>query len=371
MKFTVEQAPFMRAIALLQGVIEKKSTFPILHHVLLTATEEGRVSMVATDLEVGFRSEVEAKVAIPGRAAVPARRLFEVLRRLPAGTLNIRLEGSAFHIDCDRIRYKLTTQDPDQFPAVRGREGSPQAVISSDLLAEMTKMVLFAITADDPRYTLGGAQWEFSEDQLTMVATDGHRLSISTRPAQQVSRDVPAMLVPRTALREIQRLASEHDGDVYVWSTPGSLVALLGHREVTTTLQENHRFPDYRRVIPQNNEKTFEIDTQVLRDAVDRASVLRDEETKLVRIEVKPDQLQVIAVNDKFGSAQEELSIPYAGGELEIGFNAQYLLDFLNNAGTEKVRVSLGEPMSQGLFEPVRPVDDRRHDRYVVMPMAL
>jgi DNA polymerase-3 subunit beta len=371
MKFSLDQASFMREIALLQGVIEKKSTFPILHHVLLTVTEEGRVTMVATDLEVGFRSEVAATVTAPGRAAVPARRLYEVLRRLPSGTLSIRLEGSAFHIECDRIKYKLTTQEPDQFPAVRTREGSPQAVVASDLLAEMIKMILFAITTDDPRYTLGGAQWEFSDDQLTMVATDGHRLSISSRPAQQVGKDFPVVLVPRTALRELQRLAADHEGDVYLWANSGSLIALVGHREITTTLQENHRFPDYRRVIPQNNDKVFEIGTQAMRDAVDRASVLRDEETKLVRLELGENLLRVMAVNDKFGSAQEEVNLNYAGGAIEIGFNAQYLLDFLNNVGTEQVRVLLGEAMGQGLFEPVRPAEDRRHDRYVVMPMAL
>ncbi len=371
MKIRLEQGALLRELAMLQGIIEKKGTIPILSNVLLTATEDGRLNILATDLEVGFRSSVEAEVKTPGSTAVHARRLHDIVRQLPPGTLEFRQDGGSLHIQCERIKYRLATQDVDQFPSFRTREGNPVALIAADQLSDMIKRVLFAVTSDDPRYTLGGALWELNGDVLTMVSTDGHRLCLSRRTGQNVSKTAQApVVVPRKALGELQKLAADHDGDAYFWIKDNSLFAQFGEREMWTNLQEQ-RFPDYKRVIPAGNDKTFEIGTSTFREAIGRVAVLSLEHTHLIRLELGTDLLKLSAVHQQLGEAQEEVALQYSGEGLPIGFNAQYLLDFLSVAGTDKVRVSLGREMGQGLFEPARPEGDNREDRYVVMPMAL
>jgi DNA polymerase-3 subunit beta len=231
--------------------------------------------------------------------------------------------------------------------------------------------VIFAVTSDDPRYTLGGALWETQGDVLTMVSTDGHRLAMTRRTGQNVAKmDTPSIVVPRKALAELQKMSADHDGDTYFWMSGGSLFAQFGERELWTNLQEQ-RFPDYHRVLPQGNDKIVEISTSSFREAIERVAVLSLEHTHLIKFELTTDLLRLSAVHQQLGEAQEEIAVEYSGEPLAIGFNAQYLLDFLAVAGTERVRVSLGKEMTQGLFEPVRPQGDEREDKYVVMPMAL
>jgi DNA polymerase III subunit beta len=371
MKITLEQGALLRELSMLQGIIEKKGTIPILSNVLLTATEDGRLNILATDLEVGFRSSVEAEVKQPGATAVHARRLHDIVKQLPPGSIEFRQDGGSLHLQCERIKYRLASQDVDQFPTFRSREGGPVALIAADQLADMIKRVLFAVTSDDPRYTLGGALWELSGDVLTMVATDGHRLCLTRRTGQNVAKkEVRSVVVPRKALGELQRLAADHDGDTYFWITDNSLFAQFGERELWTNLQEQ-RFPDYKRVIPAGNDKIFDIATTTFRDALQRVAVLSLEHTHLIKLELSTDQMRLSAVHQQLGEAQEDVPVQYSGEGIMAGFNAQYLVDFLSVAGTERVRVSLGREMGQALFEPVRPADDNREDRYVVMPMAL
>jgi DNA polymerase-3 subunit beta len=372
MKIVIEQGTLLRELSLIQGIIEKKTTIPILANVLLTATEQGTLTITATDLEVGFRSSIDATVNSPGRVAVNARRLHEIVKKLPAGNIGFRQDDASLHLTCEKIKYRLQVQQAEQFPTVRSHEGNPQASVQASQLSDMVKRTLFAITASDPGYSLGGALFSFSERNVTMVATDGHRLAYSVRPAERMVPTLGEMLVPRKALGELGRLAADHDGELYLWGGGGHLFAVVGTRELNTSLQE-HRFPDYKKVLglSAGNEKKFQIRTAALREAIERVSVLSQERTHLVKLELGAHSLTVSAVHPELGEAQEELAVDYQGAGLKIGFNGQYLLDFLSAAGTDEVRISLGEEMGQGLFEPVRAGDDVAEDRYIVMPMAL
>lgn len=370
MNITVEQGKLVRELSLIQGIIERKSTIPMLANVLLMANEDESLTLRATDLEVAFRSSVGAKVKMSGQVMVNARRLHEIIHRLPPGDVVLAADSKVLRVELGKIRYRLAIQDTEQFPAFREKEGSAQGVVQAAFLADQLRRVLFAVTTEDPRYSLGGAQWELENDQLTIVATDGHRLAVSRRPAQKVGAEFPTILVPRKALAEIQKLALDHEGDVYLWAEKNSLSAVVGQREIHTTLQEQ-RFPDYRRVIPAGNDKVFTIKTEVLKDALERVAVLSEEDSRLVRFDLKKGELKLSSANKDFGEAQEELDLDYQGESLAIGFNAHYIMQFLGVVGTEFVQVSWGKEMGQGLLEPVRPADDERHDQYVVMPMAL
>jgi DNA polymerase-3 subunit beta len=370
MKITVDQGTLLRELSLLQGIIERKATLPILANVLLTAREDGRLAIAATDLEIGFRSTVEATVEKPGTTTVHARRMHDIVRRLPPGNLGFRKDDGFLHLHTERIRYKLATMDAGQFPEMDAREGKPVATIPAAALADMIKRVMFAITTDDPRYSIGGALWELDDKGITIVATDGHRLSFCRRDARVSAKGTEKLVVPRKAVAELLRLAAEHDDDVEIWHSGGRLFALMGEREVHTSLQEP-RFPDYRRVIPEKNDRIVEIDRELLKNAIERVAVLSQEHTHLVKIELEKGCLRVSTQHQQLGEAQEELSIEYSGETFAIGFNAQYVLDYLGVAGSDSIRLCLGEEMGQGLFQPAREGEDSGRDKYIVMPMAL
>lgn len=381
MKVTIDQTALLKELALLQGIIERKATLPILSNTMLTAEENGKLTIVATDLEIGFKSSVAATVSKGGVTTVHARRFHDIVRRLPAGTIGFELKDGFLHLQTERIRYKLATQQPDQFPSLKKREGDAIGSIEAPIMADMIKRVMFAITTDDPRYSIGGALWTLDKDGLTMVATDGHRLSICRRPAAIKGKGLEKIVIPRKAIAELARLAGEHGDDARLWHGQGNLFAAMGDREVQTSLQEP-RFPDFQRVIPKKNDKSFTIERDALKSAIERVAVLSQEHTHLVKIELDEGMLRVSAQHQQLGDAQQELAIEYSGEQFAIGFNAQYLLDYLAVAGTKDVRVRLGESMGQGLLEPVWPEADgddppsiaaakKGLDKYIVMPMAL
>lgn len=370
MKFTIDQATLLKELNLLQGIIERKATLPILSNVLLEAQEDGKIKLVATDLEIGFRSFIGGVVHEAGTTTVHARRLHDIMRRLPAGNVDFAVEDNALHLRCERIRYRLATQNPAEFPSLKECEGEPMAQIPAEQIADMIRRVLFTIRADDPRYSIGGALWEFAGDKLTLVGTDGHRLSLSRRPAEVATDEGASLVVPQKAMAELQKLTADHEGDAYLWHVHDSLFVRLGSREVHTSLQEQ-KFPDYGRVIPQGNDKTVHVETEAFRHAVDRVAVLSAESSRLVKLSLEPDALSVSTSNAQTGEAQEDLSVSYPGEAFAIGFNAQYLQDFFAVAGTQQVEMSFGQPMGQGLMRPVRDEQDPREDLYIVMPMAL
>ncbi len=370
MKTIIDQPTLIRELSLLQGIIEKKTTLEALANVVLSAHDGGRVSLIGTDLEVGYQASIPATVERPGTVAVDARRFHDIVRRMPAGNISFELDGDALHITMEKIRFRLATHDTEDYPTLPRREGEPVGAVDGPAMAEMVRRVLFAITTDDPRYSLAGALWNLEEDALELVATDGHRLSMTRRPATRLQDVGEGILVPRKALAEIGRLVDDQEHEARFWVQNGTLFVAVGDRELSARLQEP-KFPDYHKVLDVDNDKVFEIGTADLRAAIERVAVLSLEQSHMVKLDLAPERLVVSSRHHTHGEASEELAVDYGGAPLEIGFNAQYLLDFLAVAGTEKIRAHLGEPMSQGLFEPVRPEDDDRIDRYVVMPMAL
>ena len=370
MKTIIDQPTLIRELSLLQGIIEKKSTLESLANVVLSAHEGGRVTLIGTDLEVGYRSSIPATVEQPGTVAVDARRLHDIVRRMPSGNLSFQLDGDALRITMEKIRFRLATHDTEDFPTLPRREGEPVGAVDGPAMADMVRRVLFAITTDDPRYSLAGALWSLDDEGLELVATDGHRLSLTRRPATRLGDLGQGILVPRKALAEVGRLVDGEAHEVRFWVEGGTLFVAVGERELSARLQEP-KFPDYRKVLDVDNDKVFEIGTADLKAAIERVSVLSVEQSHMVKLDLAPERLVVSSHHHTHGEASEELAVDYDGAPLAIGFNAQYLLDFLGVAGTEKIRAHLGEPMGQGLFEPVREQDDDRVDRYVVMPMAL
>lgn len=371
MEFSTKKSELLKELDLAQGVVEKKTTIPILSNLLLEASD-GRLRLSATDLELGIKSGCEAKVKKPGAGTVPAKRLLDIVRSLPDADIHFKmLENNWIQLTCQRSSFKLVGMAKDNFPVL---PAIPKALASipSGVLATLIHRTSFAISNEESRYTLNGALLALKPESVMMVATDGHRLAMIERDVEVAGlNNELKILIPKKAMTELQRLLAEAEADAAVeFSKDDShLFFSLGDRVLIARLLTG-QFPNYEAVLPRDNKLTVELEKGVIEAAVRRVALLADERSRAVRVQVDKDQLEIFSQSGEYGEAHESLDAKYDGEAMQIGFNYQYLLDFLGVLGDgAKVRLELKDEQSAGQF---RPSDDETYKyRYVVMPMRI
>lgn len=383
MQFVIPKSDLVRELHTVTGVVEKRATLPILANVLVQA-RDGAVHLRASDLEVNVRSKTPATVVKEGSVTLPAAKLLEIARSLPEAEVQFRLrDGNHVEIHCERTRYKLAGQSVEEFPGFPALEGKP-AALPGRIVRQMIERVQFAITTDDPRYALNGALLLVDKGGLTLVATDGHRLSYVQR---EMSLDLPhgtsRAIVPRKTLAELLKLTAElGDKDAVDYGRQGNHVFFrVGDRELASTVPDG-AFPNYENVMPERCNIAVVIATHELAAAVRRVSLLASERLgKAVRFALSEGKLE-LSFEGEAGQASEALSVDYEGQDVEIGFNARYVLEFLGVVGSERVRLEL-DPVRPGDAKGrsdkpgdkpglLRPEPDGGLDyRYIVMPMHL
>jgi DNA polymerase-3 subunit beta len=372
MDLRVQKDDLLQGLYLTQGVVEKRNTLPILANVLIETTGSD-LQLTATDLEVGIRKVCRATVARGGSLTVNARKLYEIVRELPADEIVIRAgDGSSVEITSGRSRYRMLSIDPKEFPSIpastpAAKKGSVVMALPSGALLEMIEKTLFSVSTDETRISLGGVYVEGMEkNEIRMVATDGHRLSMVEREVAGVELK-PGVILPRKGLVEAKRLLEGADGEVKL-SIGGNLARVeRASVELFMRLIEGE-FPDYRQVIPKETKRHVRVDREALFGALRRVSILSSERSRGVKLRLTGGSLEVTTANPDLGEAVEEIEADYAGEEFVIGFNARYLLDVLSLAGvTGTVEIGLTDEVSPGT---IRLQEDERYT-YVVMPMRL
>jgi DNA polymerase-3 subunit beta len=372
MEFTVSKADLVAELSLSQGVVEKKTTIPILSNVLIEAAGD-RVTLTATDLELGIRSSCPAKVKKEGAGTIPARRLLDYARLLPEGDVNMKfMENHWASITCGRSRTRIAGMSRESFPELP-QMPEPLATMPAKTLASMIARTSFAISLEESRFTLNGALLLVEADSLTMVATDGHRLAFVQMPVGDgapVEKPFRA-LVPKKAMAELVKLAdaSGQDAKVIFTGNENHLFFQYGHR-LLITRKLTGNFPDYERVLPKDHTLSAKLQKGEIRAAIERVAQFADERSKAIRVKFMPGEVSVFSSSVETGESEESVSCEYPGPELEIGFNAQYLLDFLRAASQEQVSFELKDQKSAG---ELRPAGEGIADtyRYVVMPMRI
>jgi DNA polymerase-3 subunit beta len=372
MEFTVAKSDLVRELSLSQGVVEKKTTIPILSNVLLEAEGE-RVILTATDLELGIRCSCPARVKKEGAGTVPARKLLEYARLLPEGDVNMKfLENHWASITCGRSRTRIAGMSRESFPEL------PQmpeqiAEIPIKLLASMIARTSFAISMEESRFTLNGALLFLRPEGLTMVATDGHRLAYvqaASADGGQVNKQFRA-LIPKKALVELIKLADEAgpDAKAIFAGDDNHLFFQVGHR-LLITRKLTGNFPDYERVLPKDHQFVAKLQKDEIRSAIERVAQFADERSRSIRVQFAKDEVRIFSSSVETGESEESVSGEYQGPDLEIGFNAQYLLDFLRVIPQDHMAFELKDQKSAG---EMRPAGDGVTDqyRYVVMPMRI
>src|ERR1700729_4054625 len=370
MEFTLKRADLLDELALTQGVVERKTTIPILSNLLFEA-KGNRLTITATDLELSIRTSCEAKVKKEGSGTIPAKKLLELVRLLPDGEIKFKLlENHWIQITSDRKNYKLVGMSKENFPAL---PNFPHALVKipAKLLANVIAKTTFAISLEESRYTLNGALLVLKPGSLTMVATDGHRLAMAELDHKfEGFTTETRVLVPKKAMNEIQRLVGKAGDDVQVeFAQDESHLFFQVGRRLLTSRKLTGPFPNYKAVLPRDANKTLSLERVELQNALRRVSQLADQRSHAVKFMLSNEGLELSSSSPEYGEAKEVIEKEYKGDTISIGFNAQYLLDFLAAAADGPISFELKDEQSAGQLRPTG--DESTRYRYVVMPMRI
>ncbi len=370
MEFSVKKFDLLAELELTQGVVERKTTIPILSNLLFEA-KGNRLSITATDLELSIRTSCDAKVKKEGSGTIPAKKLYDLVRLLPDEEIRFKLiENHWIQIVSDRKSYKLVGMSKENFPAL---PGFPHALVKipAKLLNDLIAKTTFAISLEESRYTLNGALLVVKPGSLTMVATDGHRLAmVETDHKFEGLPTETRVLVPKKAMNEVQRLAAESSDDAVVeFGQDESHLFFQFGRRLLTCRKLTGQFPNYEAVLPRDVTKTVTIERSELQDALRRVSQLADQRSHAVKFMLSKEGLEISASSPEYGEAKEVIEKEFKGETIAIGFNAQYLLDFLAAAADGPISFELKDEQSAGQLRPLG--DESSRYRYVVMPMRI
>jgi DNA polymerase-3 subunit beta len=369
MEFTVSRSDFVKELGLAQGVVEKKTTIPILSNVLLE-THGDSIELTTTDLEIGVRSSCAARVKSEGSVTVPAKKLLDYMRLLDEGDVVIRLLDNFWvQITAGRGKTKMVGMSRENYP-VLPQLPTATAHLRAGTLLDMISKIVFAVSGEESRYTLNGALLSVKPEVLTMVATDGHRLALVEVPyTSGVSSEVRA-LVGKKALGEVRNLLAEvpQEASVDFGRDESHLFFRVGERLVIARLLSG-QFPNYEAVLPRENNCTVAIDHNAFAAGLRRVSQFADERSHAVRLQLSANELKLSSSSSETGESEEALEVQYSGDAIQIGFNSQYLLDFLGAVGTGLVRLELKDEQSAGQLRPI--AEEGSQYRYIIMPMRI
>ena len=371
MKATIERATLLKGLSHVQSVVERRNTIPILSNVLLEATAEGALRLMATDLDLQINEQIAAAVDQPGATTVSAHTLFDIARKLPEGSqVSLAAAEGRMAIRAGRYNSSLPTLPRDDFPVIAEGELPTRFELPAEALKQIIDKTRFAISTEETRYYLNGIFLHASEEGgkavLKAAATDGHRLARVTVELPDGAAGMPDVIVPRKCVAELRKLLDEIDGSVGVSLSASKVRFDLGQAILTSKLIDG-TFPDYSRVIPTGNDKILKIDPRGFEEGVDRVSTIASEKTRAVKMALDRDRITLSVTSPENGTAAEEVPGEYAAQGFEIGFNSRYLLDILGQIDGDTVEVHLADAAAPTLIRE----NDKAAALYVLMPMRV
>ena len=375
MKATIERATLLRCLSHVQSVVERRNTIPILSNVLIEASGDGDLKVMATDLDLQVVEHMAAaSVETPGAVTVSAHLLFDIARKLPEGSqVNLETAENRMTVKAGRSRFQLPTLPRDDFPVIVEGDLPTSFELPARTLAELIDRTRFAISTEETRYYLNGIFLHVSdEDQpvLKAAATDGHRLARFTLPRPEGAAGMPDVIVPRKAVAELRKLLEEAlDGNVEIDLSASKIRFTLGGEGgvVLTSKLIDGTFPDYSRVIPTGNDKLLRLDPRSFYQGVDRVATIATEKTRAVKMGLDKDRVTLTVTSPDNGTASEEIAADYGSDALEIGFNAGYLKDILAQIDSDTVEMHLADAGAPTLIRK----DENSPALYVLMPMRV
>lgn len=370
MKFSINRDTLLRPLVIMAGVVPRRPTQAVLAHVLVEATEEG-LTLVALDLEVQLKWKLEiTSLDTPGVITLPAKKLTDICRSLDEGsTIDFILEENRLVVKSGRSRFVLATLPAEEFPSMQLGEVEQEIKLSQAELLTLIRRTDFAMGRQDVRFYLNGMFFELEKDKLTCVTTDGHRLAVASTHSFTASQEKDlSMIVPGKAINDLAKLLEPVDDEVTLGFGSQHFEVQLPYASFASKHIDG-QYPNYKQVIPANNDKTVICNKLELRQILSRISILANEKLLGIHLYLSTNELKVVAKNPEQEQAEESLNLQYEGENLEIGFNVSYLLDVLDNLGDEanEVEILLADPSSSALIRPT----GATNLVYVVMPMRI
>ena len=367
MKLTIDRMSLLRPLGHVQSVVERRNTIPILANVVLRA-EEGELSLTATDMDMDIATEVGCSVMTTGTTTMSAHLLYDIARKLPDGAeVEIAVNDGHAMVSAGRSSFRLPTLPVEDFPAISSNELPVTFSLAAADMRDLIDATRFAISTEETRYYLNGIYIHKAESgELCAVATDGHRLAMTRQALPSGAAQIPSIILPRKAVSELRKLLDDFDGDVLIGLSETRAEFRFCVVRLTSKLIDG-TFPDYTRVIPVGNDRIMQVDVSAFSAAVDRVSTIASEKSRSVKMGLRSGVLTLSASNTDASSATEELEVSYDGPEMEIGFNARYLLDIAGQVNSDMVEFALADQGSPSL---VRAPGDEA-SLFVLMPMRV
>lgn len=371
MKFTLERSALLKSLGHVQSVVERRNTIPILANVLIRATGQD-VSFVATDMEIEINESVPGQIGKSGAITAPAHTLYEIVRKLPEGA-QVELNASNTNqltLSSGRSHFKLGCLPVDDFPKMPEGDLRHKFTLSASDLRALIDRTRFAMSTEETRYYLNGIYLHTTKQKnvevLRAVATDGHRLARVEMPAPEGAKGIPGIILPRKTVNEVRKLIDESASDIEIALSEAKVRFSFDDVVITSKLIDG-TFPDYERVIPSGNDKVMEADTRVFAAAVDRVATISTEKSRAVKLSLTPGHLVLSANSPEAGSATEEIEVKYDGALLDVGFNARYMLDILQQIEGDGARFHLADATAPAIIQDVADLSAL----YVIMPMRV
>jgi len=372
MKLTIERAALLKSLAHVQSVVERRNTIPILSNVRIEARKDS-LGLTATDMDLAVVDTAAAQVAQGGATTAPAHVLYDIVRKLPDGAqLELDNAGDSNHlrIRSGRSTFRLPCLPTEDFPVMAEGDLPNSFQIAAADLRTLVDRSFFAISTEETRYYLNGiflhASTRDGVKVLRAVATDGHRLARVESPLPAGAETIPGVIVPRKTVAELRRLIDESTDSVRIALSDSKIRFAFDGAVITSKLIDG-TFPDYERVIPTGNDRILEVDSRAFANAVDRVSTISSERSRAVKLSVKRGHLTLSTTSPENGSATEELEVAYAGDDIDVGFNARYVLDITQQIEGDTLRLAFADAASPTLAGDVADTSAL----YVLMPMRV
>jgi len=372
-EFKIEKEQFLKALQKIQGIVEKRTSMPILSNVLLEVTDTS-LFVTATDLEVGMKSRYAVDVISNGKITVSAKKIYEIIKELPNQPILFSTKDNDWvEIKCGKVQFNIVGLSPDEFPYFPDIKEENFLEIEASLLRGMIERTSYAICTDETKYNLNGifTKVEVGADgsnSLKMVSTDGHRLSIASALLKGTAAPelLKGVILPKKGVYEMKKVTDEEGGTLMFGFMDNSAVIKRGDSYMVMRLVDGE-FPDYNRVIPGSNTQVVTVNKEDFSHSVKRMAILSSEKFKGIMLEIAQDGIKISSSNPELGDAMEELDATYSGEPISVRFNARYLLDVLSVAETERVEMKFKDELSPSIIVP------ENSDSFlaVIMPMRL
>lgn len=367
MNIKINRDTLLKPLSSVSSIVERRHTLPILSNLLLEANEEQMV-LTATDLEMQISLSVNTSVGGALSTTISAKKLLDICRALPENTeINMTTNDSRVAVKAGKSKFNLQTLPANDYPVMTKAIGNPtaQITIGQGNLKRLLKQVEFAMAQQDIRYYLNGLLFEVNANRLSLVGTDGHRLSYTSTELSQ-NYDKQEIILPRKTVIELIKLLDDSDEEVIVEIAAGQVNFAFSDIRLISKVIDG-KFPDYTRVIPTGHQNHFTVNRMAILLSMQRASILSNEKYRGIRMVLGQNSLRMISTNSEQEEAEEELEIEYTGDALDIGFNVTYLIDVLNNINNDQVNFSFADANSSCLVT----IPNEQFYKYVVMPMRI